>query len=604
MIRSMTEDAQTRRPGLNHPRRREVLAGLAVVGAAGRARGADRPLRAARVRPGERGWPDPREWEVLDAQVGGRLSEVTPPVLDPLEAPKLLKNPYFLRDHPALTQSSGWLDAWRSAPSAYVVRARDAADVSAAVRFASEHRLRLVVKGAGHSYLGGSNAPDSLLVWTRDMEGVALHDAFTPEGSHEAPTPAVSLGAGSIWGHAYDAVTTRGGRYVQGGGCTTVGVAGLVQGGGFGSFSKRYGLAAASLLEAEIVTADGRVRTVNAVRDPDLFWALKGGGGGTFGVVTRLTLRTHELPSNFGLLHWSLRATSDGAFARLLAQFVDLYADRLSNAHWGEQASAHPGNRFEVLMLFQDLGEAAARVAWRPFVDYVMANPGDIQVVEPLLVAAIPAQRMWDETFLQAHLAAAISPDTRPGARRGDWWWAGNTEEAGAFWHGYESAWLPASLLAPSERSRFVQAWFDASRHWSTTLHFNKGLAGAPVEALDASRRTAMNPQVLDAFALAIIAMDGAPAFPGLPAPDLADARDDAGRIARAAQALRAAAPGAGSYLSECGHALADWRTACWGEHWARLDAVKRRYDPDGLFVVHHGVGSERWSPDGFTRLA
>ena len=589
---------------LNHPRRREVLAGLALAGAPARGLGAIRPPASSRVRPDEPGWPNARDWEALNMQVGGRLSTITPPALGSADAPRLLKDPFFLRDQPALTQSSGWVDAWRSAPSAYVVRARNAADVSAAVRFAAKRRLRLVVKGAGHSYLGGSNAPDSLLVWTRDMETATLHDAFTPEGSRVAPTPAVSLGAGCIWGHAYDAVTTQGGRYVQGGGCTTVGVAGLVQGGGFGSFSKRYGLAAASLLEAEIVTADGKVRTVNAHREPDLFWALKGGGGGTFGVVTRLTLRTHDLPSNFGLVHWSLRATSDAAFARLLARFTDVYADRLANPHWGEQASARPGNRFEALMLFQGLDETAAREAWRPLTEFVAANPNDFHVVESLLVAAIPAQRMWDEAFLEEHLAAAISPDTRPGARRGDWWWAGNTEEAGAFWHGYESAWLPTSLLDVSERPRFVQAWFDASRHWSTTLHFNKGLAGAPADALEASRGTAMNPQVLDAFALAIIAMDGPSAFPGLPAPDLADARDNARRIANATQALRAAAPQAGSYLSECGHAIADWRTACWGEHWARLDAVKRRYDPEGLFVVHHGVGSERWSPDGFTRLA
>ncbi len=100
--------------------------------------------------------------------------------------------------------------------------------------------------------------------------------------------------------HVYNEVTTASGRYVQGGGCLTVGVAGLVQGGGFGSFSQSYGTAAASLLEAEIVTADGAVRIANACINPDLFWALKGGGGGTFGVVTRLTLRTHELPETMG----------------------------------------------------------------------------------------------------------------------------------------------------------------------------------------------------------------------------------------------------------------------------------------------------------------
>ena len=79
-----------------------------------------------------------------------------------------------------------------------------------------------------------------------------------------APRRRSVVGAGAIWMHAYNAVTTKGGRYVQGGGCGTVGVAGLVLGGGFGSYSKSYGTAAASLLEAEVVTADGMVRIANA----------------------------------------------------------------------------------------------------------------------------------------------------------------------------------------------------------------------------------------------------------------------------------------------------------------------------------------------------
>ena len=589
---------------LNQPGRREVLAGLGLAALPGWSVGAARDATTARVRPGEPGWPSEGDWAALGRSVGGRLARVALPELDPAEAPKLLSDPYFLRDQAGLTQSSGWVDAWRSAPSAYVVRARDAADVSAAIRFAASRRLRLVVKGGGHSYLGGSNAPDSLLVWTRDMEAITLHDGFVPKGSSAAPTPAVSVGAGCIWGHVYEQVTTQGGRYVQGGGCTTVGVAGLVQGGGFGSFSKTYGLAAASLLEAEIVTADGVIRTVNAVQEPDLFWALKGGGGGTFGVMTRLTLRTHDLPATFGLLHWSLRANSDAAFERLIARFVDLYAERLFNPHWGEQASARPGNRFEALMLFQGLDEAAAREAWRPLTEFVAAHPDDYRVDEPLLVAAFPAQRMWDEAFLRDHLAKVIQIDGRVGAEPGDWWWAGNTEEVGAFWHGYESLWLPASLLEPQARGRFVRAWVSASRHWSATVHFNKGLAGASADTLAASRQTAMNPQVLDAFGLAIIAMDGRSAFPGLPPPDLVDARDDAARIRSAMRELRQVAPEAGSYLSECDYALSNWQAACWGVHWTVLNRTKQHYDPDGLFVVHHGVGSEQWSADGFNRTA
>ena len=118
------------------------------------------------------------------------------------------------------------------------------------------------------------------------MTAVTLHDAFVPMGCSVAPQPAVTVGAGAIWGHVYDAVTTGGGRYVQGGGCMTVGVAGLIQSGRFGSFSEGYGMAAASLLEAEVVTADEIVRVANACSEPELFWGLKGGGGGSLGVVS------------------------------------------------------------------------------------------------------------------------------------------------------------------------------------------------------------------------------------------------------------------------------------------------------------------------------
>jgi len=98
------------------------------------------------------------------------------------EVVKNIRNPIYIGDQPAGTEVSGWLDAWTPAPSAYAVAARNAADVAAAVNFARENNLRLVVKGAGHSYLGTSNAPDSLLVWTRAMNKVTLHDAFLGHG--------------------------------------------------------------------------------------------------------------------------------------------------------------------------------------------------------------------------------------------------------------------------------------------------------------------------------------------------------------------------------------------------------------------------------------
>ncbi|MGZ5926674.1 MAG: FAD-binding oxidoreductase, partial [Rhizomicrobium sp.] len=273
--------------------RRHLLQSAAALSLAPVLPAAAAPFR--RVRPGDAGWPAPQQWDALKAQVGGNLSK--PGALfaacaadsndaNCIAATKQLGNPFFIGDQAGGTQVSGWLNAWSPAPSAYAVAAHKPEDVVAAVNFARTHKLRLAVKGGGHSYQGTSNAPDSLLIWTRPMHAITLHDDFVPEGSREAPVPAVTIQAGAMWVDAYDAVMTKAHRYVQGGGCMTVGVAGLVQSGGFGSFSKRYGTAASSLLQAEVVTADGGLRIVNAGRDGDLFWGLKGGGGGSLAAVT------------------------------------------------------------------------------------------------------------------------------------------------------------------------------------------------------------------------------------------------------------------------------------------------------------------------------
>jgi FAD/FMN-containing dehydrogenase len=319
--------------------------------------GAAQPVR--RVRPGDPSWPSDATWDRLRQAVHGRLITVESPLTACRTAPEGpactavfngLKNPYYIGEQPALTQTSGWVDAWRSTPSVYAAAAANTADVVAAVNFAREHHLRPVLKGCGHSYQGTSNAADSLLIWTHAMNGIALHERFVPQGCTGtlAPQPAVTVEAGALWVPVYDAVTTQAGRYVQGGGCTTVGVAGFMQSGGFGSFSKAYGLAAAGLLEAEVVTADGAVRLANACTHPDLFWALKGGGGGSFGVVTRLTLRTRELPASFGAAFGTIKANSDTAFRSLMARIVGFYRDALFNLHWGEQIRFQRGNIVDI----------------------------------------------------------------------------------------------------------------------------------------------------------------------------------------------------------------------------------------------------------------
>jgi FAD/FMN-containing dehydrogenase len=586
---------------------------LAGVGGAGPAAVVGPP--ASRARPSDPAWPSAAEWEGLKRRVGGNLLKPSP-LLAPCETDpksaecralfKSLQNPFFIGDQPSGTQVSGYLDAWTPAPSAYVVAAHTAGDVAAAVNFARRHSLRLVVKGGGHSYQGTSNAPDSLLIWTRPMREVRVVEAFVPKGapSSQAPVPAVTAEAGAVWLDLYDAVTTKGGRYVQGGGCTTVGVAGHIQSGGFGSFSKGFGTASGNLLEAEVVTADGAIRTVNAHLNPDLFWALKGGGGGSIGVVTKVSVRTHDLPENFGFASLHIKAVSDDAFGRLVSRFLEFYRASLMNAHWGEQAAIQPGNVLKISMVSQGLDADRSQQVWRPFLDWVAASPADFTAA-PALIGVRPARGWWDVEGMRQAKSGSMQYDDRPGAPPTQGWWTGDQSQVSAFLHGYDSIWLPASLLEAPSRERLAGALVAASRRMEVQLHFNKGLAGAAPEAIAGARDTAMSPDALSAFALAIISTGGPPAYMSLMGfkPDMTFAHRNATAVASAAAALREVAPTAGSYLSESNYFNDDWRRAYWGSNYPRLRGVKAKYDPDGLFFVHHGVGSEAWSADGFQRI-
>ena len=594
-----------------------------------------------RCRPSDPTWPSPAAWKQLNDAIGGNLIPVNFPLsvlkTDPNgEAAKQfaenIRNPYYIGDQPGLTETLGWVDAWATKPSVYAVAARNAQDIAAAVNFARVNNLRLVVKGGGHSYQGTSNAPDSLLIWTRHMNDIAMHDAFVPQGCEHTlpPQPAVTIGAGTIGIQAYTAVTTNGGKYVQGGGCLTVCLGGLVQSGGFGSFSKHYGTAAGGLLEAEVVTADGQIRIANACSNPDLFWALKGGGGGTFGVVSKMTLRVHDLPEYFGSASFTVKAASDDAYRRLIRQFVSFYAEHLFNDHWGEQAHVNPRNTLEIRMVSQGLDAEQAKKIWQPFLDWIKNSPSDYSITDRVVIGGVPAHHFWDPQWWKGHWPEMAFPrngnplhalvddvlvhvmqqpvlhfDSRPGAAPNNAWWAGDAGQVGWFIWGFESLWLPASLLNAESQGHLANALFASSRHSDIELHFNKGLAGAPPDAIAAAKDTATNPAVLTAFALAIAGDAQRPAYPGIPGhePSVEDGRKAATRVHQCMDELRAVAPNGGAYVSESNYFEKGFQDAYWGSNHPRLAEVKKKYDPDGLFFVHNGVGSEEWSADGFTKL-
>jgi FAD/FMN-containing dehydrogenase len=179
-------------------------------------------------------------------------------------------------------------DDTRPAGVGYV---RSAHDVAACIAFARRYRLPIAARCGGHSYAGWSGST-GLVVDVSALNGISAR-------SGEAV-----IGAGARLIDVYTGLAAHGAT-IPAGSCPTVGVTGLTLGGGIGVTARAYGLTCDSLTSAQIVTADGKVRTASASSDPDLFWALRGGGGGNFGIVTSLGFRTHPAEScAYAFLNW------------------------------------------------------------------------------------------------------------------------------------------------------------------------------------------------------------------------------------------------------------------------------------------------------------
>jgi FAD/FMN-containing dehydrogenase len=209
----------------------------------------------------------------------------------------------------------GWNDAvsiWNGMAArlpALVLQPASAHDVAAAVTFAREHGLLLSVKGGGHNIAGTSIAEGGLTLDMSRMRGVAV----------DPQAKLVHVGPGCLLGEV-DQATQQHGLATVLGFVSETGVAGLTLGGGFGYLTRRFGWTVDNLAEVEVVTADGAIRTANRDQHPELFWALRGGGG-NFGVVTRFSFRLHQVGPMItgGLIVWSAERATD-----VLAAYRDL----------------------------------------------------------------------------------------------------------------------------------------------------------------------------------------------------------------------------------------------------------------------------------------
>jgi hypothetical protein len=207
--------------------------------------------------------PKPIDYQALAAKLAGHV--VTPDAAG-YDLARRSYNPLFDTRRPAA-----------------IAQCVNTSDVQACVAAAVASRTPIAARGGGHSYAGYSTPDNALVVDLAGMSGVRV-DGDT-----------AVVGAGTRLIDVYAGLAAAG-RCLPAGSCPSVGVAGLTLGGGIGVLSRKYGLTCDRLLGATVVTADGRARTVSAGAEPDLFWALRGGGGGNFGIVTSFTFATVPAP--------------------------------------------------------------------------------------------------------------------------------------------------------------------------------------------------------------------------------------------------------------------------------------------------------------------
>jgi FAD/FMN-containing dehydrogenase len=474
--------------------------------------------------PRSSGSPLPPDWSALAHALSGTLVRPADPDYDRV---RVLYNTRF--------------DAAR--PQA-VARCTSSADVRACVLFARRYGVPLALRSGGHSYAGYSTG-SGLVIDVRPMNTVAIR------------ANDVRVGAGAPLIDVYAELAAHG-VGVAAGSCPSVGITGLTLAGGLGVLARSWGLTIDSLTEAEIVTADGAVRTCDEQRDADLFWALRGGGGGSFGVVTSLTLRTRPIARMaLGFLRW------DAAHARaVLTAWQDWIAaapDELwSNVHVNASTTAEVGVHATLLGEQAKLATALDALARAVGASPTYREVGALPYLDAMLLEAGCVGR----TVEQCHLKG----DTAQGALDRETYAATSVIAARAL----SDASLDAltAVLKPS----------DPGSEGSRAVIID-ALGGAVAKvAPDATafphRRAFASIQVLTSW-------DGA-------APS---AVADASRLwlRSYTDALRSTVGGA-AYVGYIDPGLADWQAAYWGANYARLQQVKAAYDPDNAFTFAQAI--------------
>lgn len=446
----------------------------------------------------------------------------------------------------------------------YAVKVSTVAQIQLAVNFARSLNLRLVVRNTGHDYNGRSVGKGALSVWTHGLKDIEyIQDFSSPTYSG----PVFKIGAGVQGFELYKAADKYGVSAVSGI-CPTVGVAGgYSTGGGHSPLMQLFGLGSDQVVALEVVMANGRFVTATPTVNSDLYWAMLGGGGGTFGIVTSAVVKVHRnVPVTVG--SWTL-TTSETVSADAFWEAFRFFFENIPIYN-----AAKTYSYFSVMKL------APGTYTWSmsPF----FATDKTVEEFNNLL-----------EPFFQKCDSLGIQLNA-------------NTTYYDSFYPAFEATFgglnyfVGGAGAIPGNRIMPTDNWADENIRNETFVAVKNAVENAlminmyhqaPVEQ-DNKDLNSVNPAFRNEASM-IVAIN------------LVVDQSAAGWKAGVDQLhtqildpLREVSPTGGSYGNEADIAEPDWQNAFWGKNYPRLLRIKKQVDPTGLFYVHHGVGSEDWFVD------
>ena len=443
--------------------------------------------------------------------------------------------------------------------STHYVEVQSVSDVQAAFSFAKRTGSKLSIKNSGHDYVGRSSRKGSLALWTRSLNNLSYSPSFMAAGcSSNTSTAAITTDAGVNFDEVYAFAHAHNVTFI-GGYAPMIGASGgWVMAGGHSVLSPVYGLGIDRVLEFKIVTPDGTLRIANACQNKDLFWALRGGGGGTFGVVLSSTHKVEPaMPLAVASLNFTATSTNTLPFLSLMVNS----SLRWAREGWGGHLGSH--NLINVTPL---LNLSQARSSLAPLVDYTLAQNG---------TAAIEQLPNW-YAFYTKYVVANAAPIGR--------------------------TLFPITRLAPT--SLFATAAGRAA----LMSYFADGLAAgltpdSPVvgphlyDAAAAAASSSSSVSATPAWRTSLWELGGSVTMAWNATRE--ERRAGVAQMAKVMQRLEAMTPGGGAYMNEASPWTEDWRESWWGkENYEKLLEVKQKYDPDGLLTCWKCVGFEEGNGD------